>query len=150
MRWQEALETFLDTLCSPRTVRAYDRAVTKAMHATGAELVADLAPPILAEYRADLVARLDADREDRLSPSTVSLKLSALRSFLHFCRATGVTTLSKDVITFEVKSPKAEVQKPYEMLSDAERQRFLDAASQQGTREYALNSLALRVGFRFG
>lgn len=112
MRWQEALETFRNTLTSRRTIQAYDRAVTEAMQAMGVELVIDLAPPILAEYRAGLVARLDADREDRPSPSTVSLKLSALRPFLHFCRVTGLTTLSKDVITFVLKSPKAEVQKP--------------------------------------
>jgi hypothetical protein len=84
--WQAALKTFLDTLSSPRTRRAYERAVTEAIEAMGIEVLADLTPPILAEHRAGLVARLDAEREDRLSPSTVNLKLGALRSFLHFCR----------------------------------------------------------------
>jgi len=56
--WRRALKTFLDTLSSPRTVRAYERAVTEAMEAMEADLVADLTPPMLAEYRAGLVARL--------------------------------------------------------------------------------------------
>ncbi len=125
--WRTALTTFLDTLGSPRTVRAYERAVIQGIQAMGADVVADLTPPMLAEYRAGLVARLDADREDRLSPSTVSLKLGALRSFLHFCRLTGVTPLSKDVIAFVLKSPRAEVCKPNEVLSEGERRRFLEA-----------------------
>jgi hypothetical protein len=72
---------------------------------------------MLADYRAGLVARLDADREDRLSPSTVNLKQGALRSFLHFCWATGTTRLGKDVIAFVRKSPRAEVRRPYEILN---------------------------------
>jgi site-specific recombinase XerD len=50
------------------------------------------------------------------------------------------------VIAFVLKSPKAKVQKPYDVLSEAERRRFLDAASQQGLREYTLVSLALGAG----
>jgi site-specific recombinase XerD len=110
--WQTALETFLNTLSSPRTSRAYKRAVEEAMRAMNVDLVADLTRPMLARYRAGLVARLDTDRADRLSPSTVSLKLAGLRSFLHFCRVTGIIVLSKDVIAFVLKSPKAKVQKP--------------------------------------
>ena len=126
--WQTALETFLDTLSSPRTQKAYGRAVTEAMEAMGVHLLAELTPSILAQYRAGLVARLDIDREDKLSPSTVNLKLGALRSFLHSCRLTGVTPLAKDLIAFVLKSPKAEVRRPFEVLSEAERQRLLEAA----------------------
>jgi site-specific recombinase XerD len=143
---QTALETFLNTLSSPRTQKAYERAVTEAMEAMGVDMLAELTPPMLAEYRAGLVVRLDADREDRLSPCTVNLKLGALRSFLHFCRVTGVIPLSKDLIAFVLKSPRAKVCKPYEVLSEAERRRFLDAASVQGLREKALVSLALAAG----
>jgi len=100
MSWQTALDTCLNTLSSPRTEKAYERAVTEAMGAMGVDLVADFTPPMLAEYPAGLVARLDGDREDRLSASTVNLKLGVLRSFLHFCRVTGVSALSKDVIAF--------------------------------------------------
>jgi integrase len=74
------------------------------------------------------VARLDIDREDKLSPSTVNLKLGTLRSFLHFCRLTGLIPLAKDLIAFVLKSPKAEVRRPFEVLSEAERQRLLEAA----------------------
>jgi len=74
--WQGALTTFLNTLSSPRTAKAYQRAVTEAMEALGVDYVAGITPPMLAIYRGGLVARLDADRDDRLSPATVNLKLA--------------------------------------------------------------------------
>jgi site-specific recombinase XerD len=148
VNWETALEAFLSTLSSSRTQHAYQRAVTEAMQAMGEQRVANLTPPMLAVYRAGLVSRLDVDHKDRLSPSTVHLKLAALRSFLYFCRLTGVTLLGKDLIAFVLKSPKAEVHKPYAVLSEAERRRFLDAAAARGFREKALVSLALGAGLR--
>jgi site-specific recombinase XerD len=146
--WQEALATFLNTLSSPRTAKAYQRAVVEAMETLSVDYVADLTPPDLATYRSGLVARLDADREDRLSPATVKLKLAGLRQFINFCRVTGITRLSKDVIEFLLKSPKAEVQKPYEVLSKGERRRLLRVARERGPREHALVSLCLGAGLR--
>ena len=96
--WRQALDTFLNTLSSPRTAKAYQRAVTEAMDAVGAEYVADITAPMLAEYRGWLVARLDTERDDRLSPATVNLKLAGLRQFVRFCLVTGITRLSKDAI----------------------------------------------------
>jgi hypothetical protein len=116
--WQEALTIFLNTLSYPRTAKAYQRAVVEAMEALGVDYIAGITPPMLAQYRGGLVVRLDTDREDRLSPATVNLKLAGLRQFLNFCRVTGITRLNKDVIGFVLKSPKAEVQKPYEVLNE--------------------------------
>jgi hypothetical protein len=80
--WREALDTFLNTLSSPRTAKAYRRAVIDAMEALEVDYVIDVTPPMLAQYRGGLVSRLDMDVPDRLSPSTVNLKLVGLRQFL--------------------------------------------------------------------
>src|SRR5574341_555556 len=96
--WAEALDSFLDLQNSPRTRVTYARAVREAMAAMGATYPADLTPPLLAEYRAGLVARLDAKGERRLAPGGVNPKLTALRSFLKFCRLTGLTPISAEVI----------------------------------------------------
>jgi hypothetical protein len=56
------------------------------MEAIGVDLVAKLTPPILAQSRAGLVARLDAECEDQLSPYTVNLQTGAVRPFLNSCR----------------------------------------------------------------
>lgn len=146
--WQMALETYLDTLSCARTRLAYGRGVAEAMRALQIVSPAELEPPALAKYRAALVARLDPDRPDRLSPATVNLRLVALRQFLKFCRLTGVVGLSKDVIEFVLKSPSSHVEKPYQVLSAAERCRLLEAAGRHGPRDLALVALALGAGLR--
>jgi len=146
--WPVALATYLDTRNNSRTRRAYERAVTEAMRALGTLYPADLEAPALAKYRSGLVDRLDPDRPDRLSPATVSLKLTALRGFLSFCRVTGIVRLSKDAIAFVLKSPSATVERPYQVLSATERARLMQAAQQRGARERALVTLALGAGLR--
>jgi hypothetical protein len=51
VEWRQALDTFLNTLSSPRTAQAYQRAVIEAMDAIGVDYVADVTAPMLAEYR---------------------------------------------------------------------------------------------------
>ena len=58
VEWRQALDTFLNTLSSPRTAQAYQRAVIEAMDAIGVEYVADLTPPDLAQYRGGLGYRV--------------------------------------------------------------------------------------------
>ncbi len=146
--WQDTLQTFLDTLGGQRTRIAYRRAVNEAMGAIGATSIQELTVPVLASYRARLVARLDQRGLKRLSPASVSLKLAALRSFLNFCRLTGHLDLAKDVVAFTLKLPHIEVQKPYQVLSEEERTRMLEAARGRGPRDLALAMLALGSGLR--
>lgn len=42
--WREALSTFLNTLSSPQTAKAYHRAVREAMQTLGVDYVADITP----------------------------------------------------------------------------------------------------------
>jgi hypothetical protein len=148
VEWREALDTFLNTLNSPRTAIAYQRAVIEAMEAIGVDYVADVTAPMLAEYRGWLVSRPDAEREDKLSPATVNLKLAGVRQFLRFCLVTGITGLSKDAIAFVLRSPRSTVEKPYEVLNQSERAALLAAAQASNAREYALIALGLGAGLR--
>ena len=54
VEWSEALETFINTLSSPRTVQTYQRAVIEAMDAMGVDYVADIARPNLAPVGAGM------------------------------------------------------------------------------------------------
>ncbi len=148
LSWPSLLAVFLDTLGAQRTQIAYRRAINEAMGAIGIDSVQELTVPVLASYRASLVARLDQRGSERLSPASVSLKLAALRSFLNFCRLTGHLALAKDVVAFTLKLPHVEVQKPYQVLSAEERTRMLEAAKQRGPRDLALAMLALGSGLR--
>jgi integrase/recombinase XerD len=128
------------------------------MTALGATHPADLTPPMLADYRAGLVARLDATRpqrtlramregERRLSPASVALKLAALRGFLKFCRLTGLTPITAEVIAYTLESPSAKVVKPYDVLTPDEAARVL-AVLADSPRDRALVALALGAGLR--
>ena len=55
---------------------------------------------------------------------------------------------SKDAIGFVLKSPKATVEKPYEVLSASERAALLAVAQDSNAREHALVSLGLGAGLR--
>ena len=145
--WPAALDSFLNVLNSPQTRRAYRAAIVEAMAALAADSLANITPPMLTQYRAGLVARLDARGARRLSPSSVALKLAALRAFLKFCRLTGLTRLTAEVIAYTLESPAAKVVKPYDVLTPAEQARVL-AAQKGKPRDRALVALALGAGLR--
>jgi site-specific recombinase XerD len=129
--WREALDTFLNTLSSPRTAKAYRRAVIDAMEALEVDYVIDVTPPMLAQYRGGLVSRLDTDVSDRPSPSTVNLKLVGLRQFLRFCMVTGIARLREDAIAFVLKPVRATVEKPYQLFSTRQSERMTPERARQ-------------------
>ncbi len=125
LSWREAIEPFLNTLDSSQTRRSYRGDIAEAIQQLKIALIGEITAPMLTEYRAGLVARLDVRGVRRLTPSTVARKLAAVRSFLRFCRLTGLTRLTSEVIAFALKSPKATVIKPYDVLTQAEQARVL-------------------------
>jgi site-specific recombinase XerD len=142
---EELLAAFLNTLNSPATRRAYKRSVREAFDDLGD--VAAWSPVALTEHKAKWTARLDDQRDDCLSPSAVSLHLSAVRSFLRFCRITGQTRLTKEMIDFTLKSPSAEVIKPYQVLTSKERSKLVGVA-RENMRDRVLLEFAFGTGLR--
>ncbi len=139
---ERVLDTWLNTLDSPHTRRAYGRAVREALGALGGLAGCD-DPQALAGWRRQLMGRLD---EGELAPASVCLRLAALRSFLRFCRVAGVVRLSDEAIRLTLKSPRALVLKPYNTLSEDEAARLLEAARRP--RDRALLVLLLGAGLR--
>jgi integrase/recombinase XerD len=144
--WAEVLQVYLDRLSAAGTRRAYGAAVREAFSFWGFEYVNQVAPGDLARYRAHLVERVSKRRKgDVLSPASVALKLSALRGFFKFCRLTGVTEMSHEVIRFTLAGYAAKVVKPYQVLSEEEQRRLLAHAD---GRDYVLLKLMLATGLR--
>jgi integrase len=79
--------------------------------------------------------------------TAVTRKLAAARSFLRFCRLTGLTRLTSEVIAFVLKSPTATVIKPYEVLTQAEQSRVLNVVEDR-PRDRVWVALALGAGLR--
>ncbi len=139
---ERVLTTWLDTLDSPNTRRAYERSVREALAVLDG-LAGCNDPQALASWRNSLMQRLDAGE---LAPASVALRLAALRSFLRFCRVAGVVRLSDEAIRLTLKSPRATVLKPYQVLSEEEASRLLEAARRP--RDRALIVLLLGSGLR--
>jgi site-specific recombinase XerD len=124
---------------SPNTRRAYARHLTDAFGALGVIYVDELTGPLLAEYRAAVLAT-------DLAPGSQALALAALRSFLSWSRAMGVHGLSSDTVRTALRSPRSQVLRPYNVLSDSEVGRIIAAAST--ARDRALLGLMLGAGLR--
>jgi len=132
----DAMNDFLSTLTSPRTVERYRAALDEFSHwciqTNGAEPDWSLLTAV--EVR-DYLAYLQTVK--RLSPSSINLRLAAIRSFLrHLGR------------TLKVRGPK-QVTPPVKALSARELGRLL-AAAEGSRRDTALLNLLARAGLRVG
>ena len=143
--WRIVLDTFLNTLDSPATKREYRRDVETAIAVLGD--LNNLTAMALTEYRERCLARLADNADDQLSPASVARHLAALRSFLRFARLTGQLGLTDEVIRFALKSPKAIVLTPYQVLSEAEETRLV-AAAKDNARDRLLLWVVIATGLR--
>ena len=143
--WRVVLAAFLNTLDSPATRREYQRDIETALAVLG-DLHA-LTAVALTEYRERCLARLARVAANHLAPASVVRHLAAVRSFLRFARLTGQLRLPDEVIRFSLKSPKAKVLKPYQVLSAAEQMQLVAAASGK-PRDRVLLLLVIATGVR--
>ena len=133
------VEGFLARIDSKHTRRAYQRHIEAALaffavepwHVTGAAL---------AKYRAHLIATA--------TPSATKQAIAALRSFFGWCRKShvAVSPLSSDTIEDALEMTRANVQKPYEVLDDAELAALINAAT--SARDRALIGILAGCGLR--
>lgn len=144
-RWQIILTAYLQTLDSDNTKRIYRKVVERALAQLG-DLNAVTALDLTA-YRDQWVSRLAENHPHPLAPSSVKQHLDALRSFLKFARVTGQLALTNEVIQFTLKSPRAEVIKPYQVLTEREFGRLISAA-RDNLRNRMIFTVANATGMR--
>lgn len=145
LAWSPVLTAYLQTLSSEQTKRAYGKAIKAAMQQLGD--LATLQATQLTAYRDQWVSRLEDTAAQPLSAASISLHLSALRSFLKFARLTGQVPLSNEIIQFCLKSPKVTVVNPYEVPNDREFNQLVVAARAQ-PRDRMILTLAGATGLR--
>jgi site-specific recombinase XerD len=138
--WPRALSLFLDAKAdSPHTRRAYGRHVEAAMAAMNVYSLTELSGAALAEWRAKVTS-------SSLAPGSQSQALAALRSFLKWSRALGLHRLPDDLIRETLKTPRATVRRPYNVLSEPEIASLLACAHSK--RDRALIAVLLGGGLR--
>ena len=136
---ESVIEAFLSRMNSSHTRRAYRRHIEAALDVIGIPLPF-ITGAALAKYRSQLVSSTPA-------PSA-SQALAALRSFFGWCRKghVGISPLSSDCIEDALEMPRTHVEKPYDILTDTELSRLMEAAPT--VRDRALIALMGGCGLR--
>lgn len=153
--WQRALDAWMLKLESEQTRATYASQVRAFFETPGAPDLPALDVGILDAYAGSLRLRTSksAPPDVRLAPSTINLKLAALRSFLGFTRRRGwlAPTLTGEAISDALGGIKAHVQRPYEVVEGNELGELLRVAGEdqyQPARTVALIALGLGAGLR--
>jgi site-specific recombinase XerD len=138
--WSVVVDAFLaSAVDSENTRRAYRRHLRRAFAYLGVTAVAELAGAHLAGYRAAVVT-------SGLAPASQGQVLAAVRSFLSWSRTMGAHGLSSDVVAAALRTPRATVRRPYQVLSEPEVGAVLQVAS--GPRDRGLLAVLLGAGLR--
>lgn len=138
--WPVVVEAFLAAAVdADHTRRAYRRHLHDALTRIGRPTVRDLTGADLAAWRGFVVA-------SRLSPSSQAQALAAVRSFLAWAGSMGAHHLPGDTVRVALRTPRATVQKPYQVLTDAEVRALFTAAT--SPRDRALLAVLLGAGLR--
>jgi integrase/recombinase XerC len=140
MSWADAMKNFLDSLSSPRTQERYQAALSEFAAWYRQTFRDDPDPALLTDLEVrDYVAHLQAVR--KLSPSSIHLRLSALRGLLK--------SLGR---TLRVRGPRMQ-KPPVRVLSARELGRLFAAAEGEDwidKRNVALLALMAKAGLRVG
>jgi site-specific recombinase XerD len=82
------------------------------------------------------------------APATAAKKLAVLRRFLIFTFMTGATTVNPETLRFFAKSPRVRQDPAYNVLTEDELQRMLNAARADNYRDYVLLAVMAGCGLR--
>ncbi len=143
--WPETLETFLSSKIErAHTRRAYRRHLEAfaAWCKTGGVMTPGaLSAGLLGRYRAELLAG-DA------GVATRKQAIAAIRSFLRWARVFAPHLPGSDILREVFGMPRANVERPYQILSPAEAADLVDVAEADSPRSFALVALMLGAGLR--
>lgn len=136
------ISIYLRTLTSPQTIRTYNTEIrmfvsfTKGIGKNLSEITAE----DISLYREHLIKTY--------APATAAKKLAALRRFLIFTYMGGATTVNPEALRFFAKSPRVRQDPSYNVLTEQELSRMLNAARSSSYRDYVLLALMAGCGLR--
>jgi integrase/recombinase XerD len=137
------ISLYLRTLTSPQTIRTYNTEirmfVAYAVGELGKEL-SELTAEDVSLYREHLISGYAA--------ATAAKKLAVLRRFLIFTFMTGATSVNPEALRFFAKSPRVRQDPAYNVLTEDELQRMLNAARADNYRDYVLLAVMAGCGLR--
>jgi integrase/recombinase XerD len=134
---------YLRTLSSPQTIKTYNTEIRLFVAYVVGEIgkgLSELTAEDVSLYREHLI-KLYAS-------ATAAKKLAVLRRFLIFTFMTGATTVNPEALRFFAKSPRVRQDPAYNVLTEDELQRMLNAARADNYRDYVLLAVMAGCGLR--
>src|SRR5215207_5291223 len=140
---ERLVSVYLRTLSSPQTIKTYNTELTLFISFLGSEMgkgLGELTAEDISLYREHLLGTYAA--------ATVAKKLAVLRRFLIFTYMAGATTVNPESLRFFAKSPRVRQDPAYNVLTEDELSRMLNAARASNYRDYVLLAVMAGCGLR--
>ncbi len=134
---------YLRTLTSPQTIKTYNTELMLFVSYLEGELgkgLMGLTAEDVSVYRERLVRTY--------ASATAAKKLAVLRRFLMFTYMAGATTVNPDSLRFFAKSPRVRQDPAYNVLTEEELSRMLNAARASNYRDYVMLAVMAGCGLR--
>ncbi|HEX5700600.1 MAG TPA: tyrosine-type recombinase/integrase, partial [Rubrobacter sp.] len=134
---------YLRTLTSPQTIKTYNTEISLFISFVEGEVgkgLGDLTAEDISLYREHLLGTYAA--------ATAAKKLAVLRRFLIFTYMAGATTVNPEALRFFAKSPRVRQDSAYNVLTEDELSRMLNAARATNYRDYVMLAVMAGCGLR--
>jgi len=134
---------YLRTLTSPQTIKTYNTEIRLFVAYAAGEMgrsLSGLTAEDVSIFREHLIKTYAA--------ATAAKKLAVLRRFLIFTFMTGATTVNPEALRFFAKSPRVRQDPAYNVLTEDELQRMLNAARLDNYRDYVMLAVMAGCGLR--
>jgi integrase/recombinase XerD len=137
------IAVYLRTLTSPQTIKTYNTELFLFIAFLGGEMgkgLGELTAEDISLYRKHLIGTYAA--------ATAAKKLAVLRRFLIFTYMAGATTVNPESLRFFAKSPRVGTDPAYNVLTEEELSRMLNAARASNYRDYVMLAVMAGCGLR--
>jgi integrase/recombinase XerD len=134
---------YLRTLTSPQTIKTYNTELSLFISFVEGEAgkgLGELTAEDISLYREHLLGTYAA--------ATAAKKLAVLRRFLIFTYMAGATTVNPEALRFFAKSPRVRQDAAYNVLTEDELSRMLNAARASNYRDYVMLAVMAGCGLR--
>src|ERR671911_2051293 len=140
---QRLIAVYLRTLTSPQTIKTYNTELSLFISFLEGEVgkgLGELSAEDISLYREYLIGTYAA--------ATAAKKLAVLRRFLMFTYMAGATTVNPESLRFFAKSPRVSQDPAYNVLTEDELSRMLNAARASNYRDYVMLAVMAGCGLR--
>jgi integrase/recombinase XerD len=140
---ERLVAVYLRTLSSPQTIKTYNTELAMFLAFLRREIgkgLGELTAEDVSLYREHLIGTYAA--------ATAAKKLAVLRRFLIFTYMAGATTINPESLRYFAKSPRVGQDPAYNVLTEEELLRMLNAARASNYRDYVMLAVMAGCGLR--